>query len=249
MQGSYANHTNISNNSDVDIVVELQSVFGRDITQLSDEEKVKYEQSFSDALITFKEYKEALLLALVKTFKNIEPHAKCLRIPESYGKVNADVVPCFSFRFYKRFLSLSDQDFVPGIKFYDTDENTQIINYPKLHLKNCESKNIDTDGVFKKVVRIFKNIKRELEETGDLQKGLAPSYFIENLIYNCSSPCFDGDLFNSTIVTMQFLFDAVKSNRIGGFQCANEQDSLFTNNWDLNDAITYLNKAGEYIER
>lgn len=248
LQGSYANSTNIRFDSDVDIVAQLDDVFWSDKTQLSEFERQQYDLTYPKSEYNFLAFKNDVYLALQKSFGyNATIANKCIKIQENTNRVNADVVPCFQYRVYKKFISFENQEFVEGMKFINTGSNAEIVNFPKKHIENCESKNVDTDGNFKSVVRIFKNIKRELVESGVLNEKVAPSYFIENLLYNCSSPCFDGNFSKCMISTLQFIFDAMQTGRMTGFVCANEQDSLISvKTWNLLDAQNFIIAAGNY---
>ncbi|MCD6493606.1 MAG: nucleotidyltransferase [Archaeoglobaceae archaeon] len=249
LQGSYANSTNVRFDSDVDIVVQLNSVFWSDKTQLSDTEKLLYELSFSNSKYKFIQFKQDVFEALVKAFgsSDVTYSAKCLKVKKNTNRVNADVVPCFQYRVYKRFISYNNQYFIEGMKFLNTENLTEIINFPKKHLENCKSKNVDTDGKFKSMIRIFKNMRNNLIDKGVINDKIAPSYFIENMLYNCTSPCFDGTLSECMIKTLQFLFDALKSGRISGFICANEQDSLFgPKTWNVVSAQTFILAIADY---
>lgn len=253
LQGSYSNSTNIRYDSDVDIVVQLNSVFSYDDTQLTSGEKDLHSLVYPNtSAYTFSNFKKHVRDALVAGFgeNEVEYGKKCLKVKANTNRVDADVIPCFKHKLYKRFISHANQDYVPGIKFYNTDNNSLIINYPKVHLKNCESKNTDTGEKFKDVVRIFKNIKSKLVEENKLTTKEAPSYFIENILYNCSSQCFDGNYTENMTKTLQFLFDAINTGRLSGFICANEQDSLISEKtWNILDAQkTILSVAGYFLE-
>jgi hypothetical protein len=250
LQGSYANSTNIRFDSDVDIVVQLNDVFWSDKTWLTEFEKQQYVTYFSSSAYKFVEFKNNIYSALIKAFgeENVEYSDKCLKVKENTYRVNADVVPCFQYRVYKKFLSYNNQEFIEGMKFINTGNQTEVINYPKKHLANCKSKNIDTGGNFKSIVRIFKNIKRQLVENGHFDEKTAPSYFIENLLYNCSSPCFDGGYVDCMKKTLQFLLDALQAGRVSGFICANEQDSLISpKTWNLVNAQNFILTTGDYF--
>lgn len=253
LQGSYANSTNISYDSDVDIVIQLNSVFKSDTSGLDEEQKARYDSMHSSSSYHFRHFKKDVYEALLREFGEggIIWKDKYLKVPENSSRVNADVVPCLQYRIYKRFISYTDQEFVEGMRFFDTSDDTEIINFPKLHLDNCESKNVDTDGKFKDLVRIHKKMRNNLIEHGHLEKDTAPSYFIENLLYNCSSPCFDGNYTECMLKSLQFIVDAIEAGRVSGFVCANEQDDLISNEtWNLNDLVKFMNKlANYYLEK
>lgn len=249
LQGSYANSTNVRFDSDVDIVVQMNHPFFSDKTQLPADEKSLYDMHYSNTGYTFREFKTHVFEALKNELTESQVHwgDKCIDVDANTNRVEADVIPCFQFRLYKRFISYDRQSYVEGIKFLDTSDDTEIINFPKTHLKNCEAKNIDTEGKFKDLVRIYKNMRNRMVEDGVIGEDIAPSYFIENLLYNCSSPCFDGNYEDCMLNSLQFIFDAIQSGRITGFVCANEQDSLIdAKNWNLDNLISFINALANY---
>jgi predicted nucleotidyltransferase len=249
LQGSYANSTNVRFDSDVDIAVQLNSVFYSDKSQLSDGERELHELAYSNSSYKFRQFKDAVFNALTDELGSGQVHwaDKCLDVDENTYRKEADVVPCIQYKVYKKFISYDNQSFVEGMKLFDTSNDQEIINFPKVHLKNCESKNIDTSGKFKDMVRIFKNMRNDLIEKGEIDESIAPSYFIENLLYNCSSPCFDGNYSECMRKTLQFLFDAIQAGRISGFICANEQDSLISpKTWNSTNLIVFVSKIADY---
>ena len=56
LQGSYRNSTNIRGDSDVDIVVQLNSTFQYDITVLLESERKLFEQSYSSATYSLQNF-------------------------------------------------------------------------------------------------------------------------------------------------------------------------------------------------
>lgn len=249
LQGSYANNTNISFESDVDIVVQLNTIFWSDKSQISELEKLMHEISYSSSQYQFKNFKDEVFAALKLAFgQDAEYSDKCIIVKANTNRVKADVVPAFQYRVYKRFISYDDHSFVEGMKFIDTTSLTEIINFPKIHLKNCELKNIATDESFKSIIRIFKNIRQKLIDSNQLSEKSASPFYIENLLYNCTDSCFEGNYTLNMLKTLQFLFDAFTSGRAAGFICAHEQASLFGGkNWNLVDGQKFIITAGKYF--
>lgn len=249
LQGSYANRTNVRFDSDVDIAIQLNAVFYLDKTQLTDGEKLLLTKAYSNSSYRFRDFKNQIFKALTDELGSGQVHwgDKCLNVDENSYRKEADVVPCIQYRIYKRFIPYNKPYFVEGMKLYDTSNDQEIINFPKVHLKNCESKNTDTDGRFKDMVRIFKNIRNNLVENDLLDEDIAPSYFIENLLYNCSKPCFDGSYSICMHKTIQFLSDAIQTRRITSFICANEQDTLISSKtWNSPNLIVFVAKLADY---
>ncbi len=249
LQWSYKNSTNIRFDSDVDIVIQLNSVFGYNINNLTNNEVELYKKSYASSNYNFKNFKNDIFKALQNAFGHfdVEYKNKCIKIKGNTNRVNADIVPAFQYRVYKKFYSISDYDYIEWIKLYNTETNEVIINFPKAHYENCKKKNKDTKGNFKSMVRIFKNLKKELVGNSIISKKTAPSYFIENLIYNCTTQCFYGIYQEQVLKILKFLLDAIKENRINNFYCANEQDNLFDNHtWNLKDATTFMSEVVKF---
>ena len=249
LQGSYANSTNVRFDSDVDIVVQLNGVFYSDKSQLTEGEKLLHQLAYSDSKYRFRQFKDDIFAALTAELGSGQAHwnDKCIDIDGNTYRSEADVVPCIQYKLYKRFISYDNQSFIEGMKFFDTSNDREIVNFPKIHLKNCESKNTDTGEKFKDLVRIYKNMRNNLVDHSDLGDDIAPSYFIENLLYNCSSPCFDGSYGDCMLKSLQFIFDAIQTGRISGFICANEQDSLISpKTWNLENLVLFLAKIADY---
>lgn len=236
----------------MDVVIELSSIFSYDIDQLTEEEKKDFHSYYPNkSEYRFAEFKKDVRDSLQKYFSDVvvEYGKKSLKIPKNTLRVNADVVPAFQHKKYGRFTFYTTDKFFPGIKFYNTENNTLIINYPKKHKENCEALNHDTEGKFKDSIRIFKNIRKILKQKGEIGDSLAPSYFIENLIYNCPAPTFNGSYQNIVINILQNIFDDIQNGSLEYYKCANGQDLLFLseNTWDMEAAKTFISKSAELI--
>lgn len=248
LQGSYANSTNVRFDSDVDIVVQLNAVFYSDKSQLTEGEKLLHQLAYNDSKYHFRQFKDDIFKALgAELGSQVHWNDKCLDVDANTYRSEADVIPCFQYRLYKRFISYDNQSFIEGMRFFDTSNDKEIINYPKIHLKNCASKNTDTTGKYKDIVRIFKNMRNNLVDHNLLEDNVVPSYFVENLLYNCTSPCFDGSYGECMLKTLQFVFDAIQTGRISGFICANEQDTLIgPKTWNSTNLIVFVAKIADY---
>lgn len=252
LQGSYANSTNITGESDVDIVIELNSIFSYDIDQLTDEEKQTFHSFYSNpSQYKFAQFKKDVFASLKKYFSKttLEYGAKSLKIPKNSSRVNADVIPAFHHRKYGRFTYYTIDQYVSGIKLYNTETNELIINYPKEHKKNCEALNHDTEGKFKDSIRIFKNLRKQLKQKNEIDDSLAPSYFIENLIYNCPAPTFNGSYQSIVINILQNVLNDSENGSLQYYKCANGQDMLFLSKhtWNTDDAMSFIAKCANLV--
>lgn len=235
LQGSYKNNTNIRGSSDVDVVVQLNSVF---LSNLTEEQKRKF--GFTKAEYTWQDFRQDVRAALVDYYgiSRVQEGKKTLKVKTPY--LPADVVVCLQYRKYP-LNPKSEDDYIEGMTFYVSSESRWVINYPKLHYQNGTAKNQRTGGVYKPTIRMFKNARTYLIERG-VSQDLAPSYFIECLLYNVPDSRFIG--------TFRGIFRNVIHWLIGSdlnsFRCQNEQDNLFGNSpeqWAEEDAKRFM----EYV--
>lgn len=187
LQGSYANNTNVKLDSDIDVVVMLDSQFypkyrdgvnGQDYG-FSTAQKVDIKGKIYDALC------QHIGASGVVTRKN-----KCITLKENNWRVATDVVPCVEYRDYSNDFHFNANNYISGIKI-TTDDGQEIINYPRLHLENGRKKNEETNYYYKKVVRIIKNMRNLMEESGrSFSARYVSSFQLESLLWNISNQDF-----------------------------------------------------------
>ncbi|MDP2998446.1 MAG: nucleotidyltransferase [Bryobacterales bacterium] len=247
LQGSYGNDTNIRSDSDVDVLVTLNDAFRQDVSQLTPSELFLYNSSFSTATYAFPQFRKDVLDQLTAYYgKTLVTEGKnSIKLKPASGRLGADVIVCLDYRRYIRFNGLHDQSFVQGIAFDRTD-GVSIINYPKLHSANCTAKNKATSGWFKPTVRIFKNMRRRLVDAGVLEQGVAPSYFIECMVYNVPNECF-GRNYQSTILDAMVWISKAATSKV---VCANAQTYLFGDRpeqWRVDQCQQYFSAVANLI--
>ncbi|MFZ0576787.1 MAG: nucleotidyltransferase [Psychrobacillus psychrotolerans] len=246
LQGSYRNKTNIYGNSDVDIVVETSEVFYSDTSGLSYEKKQIYDSLKNTSQYTWAIYKKEVLDTLINYFgeDNVEIGNKSFKI--NTGDYEADVVPCIQYRKYIDYgYSQDSQKYIEGMKFFTTKESREVINFPKRHYLFGAEKNQQTGEMYKKTVRVFKNIKSRLVNSGKLEKGTAPSYFVENLLYNIPNEQYVNNNFSQTgFNILKWLGD--NKNNMSTFICQNQIIHLFGDaeeQWNQDDARNFINEC------
>lgn len=208
LQGSYGNDTNIYSESDVDIVIRLDSTFHHDLQKLPADQAANFQAALPNATYRYTEFKQAVEQALRDYFgEYAKPGDKAIKIIASGNRRNADVIVATQFRRYHRFLSISDQSFDRGICFFKPD-GTRIVNYPKDHSENCTTKHQATNKNFKPLVRIVKNMRKRLVDDGTIDKKLAPSYFIEGLLYNVPNEKFTNNYSDSFVACYNWILQA-----------------------------------------
>lgn len=226
LQGSYGNDTNIYAESDVDIVIKLQDCFQHDLKELPDDQKAAFKAAHSDATYTHVEFKRDVLSVLKAAYeRDVEPGDKAIRIAANGNRRKADVIAAIQYRRYHKFLSISNQEYDEGICFYN-GASMCIANYPKQHSENCTAKHQATNSWFKPMVRVLKNMRSKLVEDGVIAAGVAPSYYIEGLLYNVPKEKFGNSYDDSFVNCMDWILQADRSK----FLCANEQYYLLREN-------------------
>ncbi|MBH9578160.1 nucleotidyltransferase domain-containing protein [Inhella proteolytica] len=246
LQGSYGNDTNIYAESDVDIVICLNDCFQRDIDQLSEEDKAAYQEAFDDATYTHVEFKADVVSVLVDQYgKAVDVGDKAIAIDASGSRRKADVISAIQFRRYTKFKSISASEFIEGICFYNA-KGEHIANYPRQHSANLTQKHKDTSKWFKPVARIFKNMRSRLVDDGVIAKGIAPSYYLEGLLYNVPSGKFHTDYQTCVANAINwYRNEAVKKELV----CANEQYYLLRDGhhvcWNQANCDTFVDAAAD----
>jgi predicted nucleotidyltransferase len=229
LQGSYKNDTNIRGDSDVDIVVQLNSISR---SNLLEDREIN-----SKLIIVSDAWREVVLKVLRNRYgySKVSEGRKALKVETSY--LPADVVVCLQYRKYPD--PRSEDDFVEGMTFWVPSENRWVINYPKLHYENGVKKHQDTNERYKPTVRMFKNARTYLIERKVIPVDLAPSYFLECLLYNVPKDKFSSNLQSTFCNVINWLWKADFSQ----FVCQNEQLPLFGNTpeqWSEDKARRFL---------
>ena len=244
LQGSYGNDTNIRAESDVDVVIRYDGAFYSDISDLTQEQKTAYNRAYSDGTYAYDDFKGHVRTALTNAFgTDVAPGTKAIKISAKNSRRSADVVVAFEFRRYFKFNSTFDESHETGMCFFDTVGN-RISNYPDQHCRNLTIKHQATNSRFKPTVRIFKNMRTRLVDDGTIADGVAPSYYIEGLLYNAPNDKFVLDESERVYNILKWLDDTKDRSN---FVCANEQYYLLLDNssvcWPTANGAAFINAA------
>lgn len=226
LQGSYGNNTNIYSESDVDIVICLNSLFRYDTADLSVSERQAYGVYVSPPTYTFSEFKTAVTTQLRSYFgaDAVTIGDKALKIKSNNNRRSSDVVVCYEYRRYKSFNSSQTNDYIPGIVF--PTGSGDVINYPKQHSANLTVQHQATSNMLKPMVRILKNMRSRLVTVGLIADRVAPSYYVEGLFYNVSTDQYVSTSFGNTWCNgINWLMKSDPSKLV----CANQQYYLLGN--------------------
>lgn len=217
LQGSYGNDTNIYAESDVDVVIRLDSIYHYDVTALNAQDLLAFNAALVPGTCLYSDYKAHVVAALQKSFgADVKPDKKAVKIKANGSRRSADVVVATDFRRY--YSGPSGVQFEPGICFFNSSGD-RIANYPKQHSANCTAKHQATSQWFKPMVRILKNMRSRLVENGSIEPGIAPSYFLEGLLFNVPNDKFGNSYGDTFVAAVNWIFQAERKN----FLCANEQ--------------------------
>ncbi|OOG10150.1 MULTISPECIES: nucleotidyltransferase domain-containing protein [Pseudomonas] len=178
-KGSYANNTNVRSDSDVDIAVECT-----DVLYWEESETGIYTPGTAyKGIWTPAKFRSELISAMRATFPGqIDTSGStAIQINSGSARVDADVVPCFSFQYH---MINETRD---GTKIFKTD-GSSIVNYPAQQMTNGIAKNNRTGYAYKKGARILKRIENAMAEDGYFSE--LPSFFMECLAYNCPDTAF-----------------------------------------------------------
>lgn len=246
LQGSYGNDTNIYADSDVDVVIRLSSVNYYDLDALPDEDKALFNQNLTPGKYSFKAFKEAVLAWLTAYFGNgVKAGKKAIFIPGNGNRRDADVLVCVENRRYYRYKGPQDNKYHDGICFW-TPDGTKIVNYPKQHMGNCTTKHQATANRFKPTIRTLKNLRNSMIDDGYLLEGVAPSYFLEGMLYNVPSQLFVPVRAATFENYINWLDQCDQPNLL----CASERYYLLRDGspvcWNQNDFDTFRTAAVSY---
>jgi hypothetical protein len=215
LQGSYPNATNIRGDSDVDLVVQTDAVF---YSNLNNAERRLL--ALSDGAFSWADFQGEVINALVAYYgaDMIDTSGnKSIKILPSGNRLPADVVPCVEYKRYTEYIVEAS-----GMTFWTKDQ-TQIINYPKLHISNGAAKNSVVSMNFKPCVRMYKNARNSL--TGSASS--FPSYFLECMIYNVDDSCFHNSKSNTYVSVLRYLCAQRDNGGLQDFVTQNRQHYLF----------------------
>lgn len=180
-QGSYANNTNVRNNSDVDINVCYTAAHYYDLPK----GKTREDYGFSSNVrYSYDEYKNDIERMLVAYFgrNKVTRKNKCLHIQENTYHAEIDVVPTWEYRRYGD----TTNDYVKGVVMW-SDDRCKVTNYPKQHKENGITKNKNTSMRYKSLVRIMKNLNIRMKDEHVYTNANITSFLLECLMYNYPS--------------------------------------------------------------
>lgn len=220
LQGSYANDTNIHGESDVDLVVHIDSVFIADTQYLTAIGKAQFNQQFPDSEYSWADFKRDVIHVLRQVFGSayVEVGDKAIRV--TCTPLPVDVIPAIQRRIYVADDDFASDRYLTGITFYSAKLNKWIDSYPELQQGNETDKHSSSGYCYKPTVRMFKNAREAAIKRGLISDAsVAPSYFVESALFNVPDADLSSNLglgyCNSLINLSQCVeSELVQSNKI-----------------------------------
>ncbi len=244
VKGSYANNTNIKQNSDVDIAVILESTFRTKYRNDQSDSDYRFTSSSYD-VIQFKNEVEGMLRE--KFGSDVERHNKCILIKGNGYRVDVDSVPCMRLRDYRNNYSQNSEFYLGGIVI-KPDNGLEIINYPEQHIEQGVNKNKATNYMYKKMVRVAKHIKNEMDNSGFKYSKEVSSFKLESLLWN-----IPGDKYNK-YSNYKYIFDKLvnylynNKSSISNFKEANGIKELFNSDAEKQFYIGFIDELKDFYE-
>jgi hypothetical protein len=247
-QGSYANGTNVRQDSDVDICVLYKGTFYDDYTMSQGLNREVF--GFVSAEYRHSEFKTDVQSALLDYFgkPSVRQGSKAVDIHANTYRVDADVVACFEYhRYWGNSQNYGKQI---GTKLLTADGST-IINWPKQNYENGVEKNKLTGRQFKAVTRVLKSLRYELQDEDNEVAKRIPSYLIECLIWNVPNPELShGSLMENVRASIIFLWRSTEDpNHCSEWREVNQLKYLFrpSQPWILEDVRAFLLAAWNHV--
>lgn len=189
VQGSYSNNTCVRGDSDVDIAIIIDEPFKTKYPDGADNSTYGFSSTSFDIL----GFKSRIASLFDKTLTvSVQSKNKSILIGGNSQIKKADIVSCQRLRNYRACNSYEEKRFIPGIAI-TTNDGSIIYNYPEIHQRNDIEKNVRTDGWYKRIVRVFKNIAYDLKEQNIFGKELS-SFVIECMLYNVDDFYYKNDM-------------------------------------------------------
>lgn len=235
LQGSYKNDTNLRKDSDVDVVLQLAVELPPQVATLTDIQ-LGDDQAHKLTYEGWSSFRKQVLKALRVTYgtKDVTTGRKSIKLAKGKINASADVIVTVQCG--------------AGLAFYLPDEHRWVVSYPNQHHSRGLIKAQATNNRFKRIIRMFKAVRNHLEDNYLIKKGIAPSYFIECLLYNVPDELFIPQLAQSYRDIMEYLNVA----DLQYFKYQNGIHKLFGSSkdlWNQNEAQTFIRALGQLWQK
>jgi len=260
LQGSYKNSTNVRGDSDVDMGSLTENIFYYDVSDLPQDQtqfgtksvRESVTESIEPASFTYNDYRRDVLASLQRKYgyENVVDGNKAITVNGNTYRLDADVLPCTSFRQYYPDWQ-GKASYHRGISFF-SKSGDRVVNFPKQHFDNLAAKDQRKDGKVKGCIRILKRIRNELEEAGQWDRKRSPSFYLESLVWNAPDDKFNGGYDSVVQNVLAYLWNDLRQKRgtdaIRSYMQANNIFVLFHPKfWNVDDALAFIDKIWDTV--
>ncbi len=250
LQGSYKNSTNIRGDSDVDVVVEFTSIFYSNKHKLPAEQLKEFNEYFKDGKYSLESFKSSIIKRLKFYYgdENVIVGNKSIKVLGTSNRLDCDVICCAEYREYGSFSKTNPNKFSQGIVFWAND-GEKVINFPKYHYDNGVEKNKKCSNNYKSSIRIIKNMEVRMVNINQISDSLAPSYFIECLLYNVQNIKYQHTNYYNTILSILNSLYEFSDEDLDKFVCQNYQRYLFGSSnqqWNKKDCKKFISELIDF---
>jgi nucleotidyltransferase-like protein len=247
VQGSYANRTNVREDSDVDVCVLYTGAFFPDY---SPSEGLTGEAlGYGTGTYLYSEFKNDVEAALVSYFgrRGVVRGQKAFDVHANTYRTDADVVPCFEHR---RILGSVQSHWEECGTELHPDNGGVIINWPQQNYDNGVEKNAATSRSFKAIVRILKRLRNQMHDEGFAAADPIPSFLTECLVWNVPN---EGLSHSTLTADVRYALAHLWNNTRTDESCnewgeINEKKYLFRGQkWTCPQVNAFLQAAWDYI--
>jgi len=246
LQGSYRNTTMVRGSGDVDILVIRTDAYHADFSRIPD-----YSTDFApvkNPQQEFENHVEAVYRTLQYQYgsRNVARGEKAIEVESNSLPRGADIVPCLQHR---KYWEDYPGNYMRGITFW-TKDGTQIVNFPKRHrIQGIQYQSL-TNGNYKPTIRVFKNLRNELVDQGQIEKEQVPSYFIECLLSNVPVEILRTDDLRERVEVIINFLNSRSEKELRDFTTQHGLRELFgpsTVQWDANSSQTFIEASEALI--
>ena len=244
-QGSYRNRVNVRQDSDVDVGVVCSDTFFYDLPP------GVFTPPFAvdPATYGYSQFKNDLGEALVSHFGQsaVIRGNKAFDIKTTGHLVEADVTPFFEHRRYS-----SGDSYHEGVELRpDSNPLERVINWPEQHYTNGVANHTRTGDRFKKMVRIIKCLRKEMDEKERAAAKPIPSFLVECLVFNAPTRCFGNPRwFDDVMAVLAYLRENTAADHLcSEWREVSELKYLFrgAQKWTRQQAHEFIKAAEAYI--
>jgi hypothetical protein len=174
----------------VDINVRLNTTYFCDYP----EGKTDKDFGLGAGSISYAEFKDLVGAALVSRFgkSGVTRGKKAFDVHENTNRIDADVIATFEHRRYTGRETWDGPHFLRGTAFIP-DNGGIVKNWPEQNYANGKQKHEDTGERYRKLVRIMKLLRNEMQEAKVAEAMNIPSFLVECLVWNTPNDKFGLD--------------------------------------------------------